>query len=873
MKPLKQLHYRRRFPGIAVLLFVCVLTLFTRPVFARQPLNTACPLDFFTNVASRLLSSQLNVNLDQIQIYPTNQYTPAVHRLLQVTANILDATTTNYYPSVFRPLFWKTNEECMSVWQTNIYIVGYQFVQEPLGSNNPPIFNTPTDPGDVSVPFGLSGFTNNIYGIPWVIGVKKGLPNFNGLELDNCFFIERLLQFTRNSSAPSSGSFPFGRIYTTNQMYVVGVSNIFAMEDWNSYSSTYTNPVTIVAQQAFSFGLSNDAPGFVSVKNTAVLDNFNSPLETNAWPGEALVLPLGTNTIFQNLSPPDSQETGSTNNLYIYFDGSTYPSTNINGVTYTAPCFIPALGNSATFVNVGTPLLPHLVLDCTNRLQAYIIDSNNCILDYVQLAGPVSTLDLNSAIADPDGEFSGLWTTNVYGGTETPFGVVEQFLVSTGAPFPAAEDGDEAGTSEQIGWTTAPIPGLGNLHSVAAQQAYFEAFFTGGDAAVDPADGDIILTNIALTIQAPFTPKREIVQRSVYTANDPLVHYLTEDLADFLDDTNSRYALSLQPPTIKYLGAFNDRYMPWGVAGNLAEETLYGVPADNNPYNLSYKDPLVASSDDWDFPTNQTLNASWLGQVHRGTPWQTIFLKSTNILALQTPNPSGLSTWALWTGDTNLFDAVSMAPPADWRMAALLASLIDTNAESSLFSANDPRSGDWENLLNGMTALTNDLNDLIVQFEFESGYGAELVPLTVTSNSTQAAEIANAIESTRATLPGQFFFTPGNIFAVPQLSDESPYLNLDEAQVEYGISDQAYEAIPDQLLPLLRVDSIGSMTAAKGQVVIQFTGDDNSAYAIQSSPDLVNWTTVSTNCPVNGVFTFTNSGAANTQFYRTVLLY
>ncbi|HEV2454126.1 MAG TPA: hypothetical protein VGY98_07685 [Verrucomicrobiae bacterium] len=512
-------------------------------------------------------------------------------------------------------------------------------------------------------------------------------------------------------------------------------------------------------------------------------------------------------------------------------------------------------------------------MDCTNRLQAYIIDSNNCILDYVQLAGPDSTLDLNSTIADPDGEFSGLWSTNVYGGSSTPFGVVEQYIVSSGGGFPAGVDSDEGTSSGQEGWTTAPIPGLGNLNGVAAQQAYFEAFFTAGDAAFDPADGDIIITNIALTIQAPFTAMREIVQRSVYAANDPLVHYLTQDLADFLDDTYGRYALFVPPPTIKYVGAFDDRYMPWGVAGNLAEETFNGFPADNNPYNLSYKDPLVASSDDWDFPANQTLNASWLGRVHRGTPWQTIFLKSTNILALQTPNPSGLSTWVLWTGDTNLSDAVCMAPPADWRMAALLASLIDTNAESSLFSANDSNSGDWENLLNGLTALTNDLNDLIVQFEFESGYGAELVSLTVTSNSTQAAEIANAIESTRAALPGQFFLTPGNIFAVPQLSDESPYLNLDEAQIEYGISDQAYEAIPDQLLPLFGVDSIGSMTAANGQIVIRFTGDDNDAYAIQSSPDLVNWTSVSTNCPVNGVFTFTNSAAANTQFYRTVLLY
>ena len=58
------------------------------------PLVTAeSPIGFFTNVASRLLQSQLNLSLDRIQLYPTNQYTPSVHRLLQVTANLYDALT------------------------------------------------------------------------------------------------------------------------------------------------------------------------------------------------------------------------------------------------------------------------------------------------------------------------------------------------------------------------------------------------------------------------------------------------------------------------------------------------------------------------------------------------------------------------------------------------------------------------------------------------------------------------------------------------------------------------------------------------------------------------------------------------------------
>jgi hypothetical protein len=68
------------------------------------------------------------------------------------------------------------------------------------------------------------------------------------------------------------------------------------------------------------------------------------------------------------------------------------------------------------------------------------------------------------------------------------------------------------------------------------------------------------------------------------------------------------------------------------------------------------------------------------------------------------------------------------------------------------------------------------------------------------------------------------------------------------------------------------VDSIGSIVPANGRTVIQFTGDDNHAYAVQVSPDLKNWTTVSTNCPFGGSFAITNAGSANAQFYRTILL-
>ncbi len=71
--------------------------------------------------------------------------------------------------------------------------------------------------------------------------------------------------------------------------------------------------------------------------------------------------------------------------------------------------------------------------------------------------------------------------------------------------------------------------------------------------------------------------------------------------------------------------------MPWGGNPILPNE-------DQNPYNLALKDPLLWQSDNWDFPTNESLSGEWLGRVHRGTPWQTIYLnvivQVTNVVVL-----------------------------------------------------------------------------------------------------------------------------------------------------------------------------------------------------------------------------------------------
>jgi len=283
---------------------------------------------------------------------------------------------------------------------------------------------------------------------------------------------------------------------------------------------------------------------------------------------------------------------------------------------------------------------------------------------------------------------------------------------------------------------------------------------------------------------------------------------------------------------------------------------------------------LVRGSDYWNFPTNESSFGDWLGQIHRGTPWQTIYLKASDILGeIQNGANVGTNTWMNWTGDFDPTDAAAMAPVRDWHMASLLASMLNTNDLRSLFSVNNANLNAWLVLLDGLTALTNDLPDSV-------GLSLGLFPpqfgtLVMSSNSPQASAIVNAIQSARTSQPGQFFRDVGDILAIPQLTEQSPFLNWnDSLQSTNGICDEAYEIIPSQLLSLLRADSIGLIAPVNSQIVVQFTGYDGHSYAIEVSSDLVNWVSVSTNCPVNGMFSFTNSAApnANQQFYRSVLL-
>src|SRR5512133_3716108 len=195
--------------------FLMLGLLFAIRSFAGQLISTEDPTSFFTTVGSRLLSAEMGANLARIQIFPINQYSPQLHRLLQLTANLYECTTnpatTDYpwLPRVYQPLF--TNDS------GTIFICGYQ---EAVGTN---LLYKPLR--DLSIPADRDalGSSDRVQGIPLIIGARKGFPNFNQLAGETVIRVARKLQFRRQSYNETP-------ITETNVMYSLSLNNNFGIE-------------------------------------------------------------------------------------------------------------------------------------------------------------------------------------------------------------------------------------------------------------------------------------------------------------------------------------------------------------------------------------------------------------------------------------------------------------------------------------------------------------------------------------------------------------------------------------------------------------------------------------------------------------------
>ena len=252
--------------------------------------------------------------------------------------------------------------------------------------------------------------------MPWIIGAKKGFPNFNEFSMQDVVKVARKLQLVR----PTTNSPPS----ITNQMYVVSVTNSFGVEFWNSYTNGYTNnliQVVVNDNLTMQMALTNGGTTTVLLADSFPLTRsmlFNPSTGFNGWPSNSFLVPFATNFPFLS----DSAYSFPYTDFYYVGDN---PNPTFQTIT---PPFAP---------------LPQILLQVTNHLQAFILN-NNHVIDYVQFSGPGSTRNITS-------EFQNTNTTVGSGGTAAYY---TNLVWSTALDYSNLP----VGISTQIGISAGSIP-------------------------------------------------------------------------------------------------------------------------------------------------------------------------------------------------------------------------------------------------------------------------------------------------------------------------------------------------------------------------------------------------------------------------------
>jgi hypothetical protein len=772
------------------------------------------PAQFFTNAAIRLLvdagytvaatnnpNSTSNVlaanyvagilvtNL-HIPIGSNSLYTPSVHRLLQLAANMYDATTnrtfnvagaTNGFPTVFRPLFKTINNQ--------VFITGYdEFTSS--AADLAALVNPTRLPHDLSDPTDRNILAGDmVYGIPLVIGARKGYPNFNEFAMYSQIQVTRKLQFHRPGTSTTE---PVNEI---DQMFVAGVSNVLGVEAWNSYRTAYPRRLVLTVLPDITVTVTNLDTGNL-LRNARFVPQVSTNIPAPTWAGYdparaqySFQVPLLTNLVF--------------------LSNMTY---NAGSDTFTKL--------TGTFErNSGTNFyLPHWGVNMRTRLQVVLFDSvASRIVDYVNLAADTN-LDIAVALTSggacgttyaPDGGNNGsMWCTNrMYGvnaDNVATYGIQNQIEASQG--------------HITVDWNSSTHEFPSGM-SVSDAIVFFKGQFQPG------------YLRSSNTFAAPYQPFRNIYLVTSWQANDPLVHYTAGDLVN--PWTPTFMADALNPAPAANLGQINKRYEPWGGSPT-------GDSASLTKTDLTVKDPLVLTSDNWDFPTNKLPNVGWLGRVHRGTPWQTVYLKSfgTNDYGNYV---NWFKKWQSWSGNgqvlrnigqlsTNLVSLYNIAPDAffaqptnDWHLLDLFTTSLSENATRGQLSVNQTNLAAWSAVLGGVLVLTNNLtasgspifdvngNPLLTAIPIQP---AGIYNPFNQSNWPPMVRLVNGINVARSNSnPSHVFRRLSDILSVPELTTASPFLNTvglpsPNNVPNGGLNDAAYERLPQQIAGLLKCDSV-----------------------------------------------------------------
>ncbi len=744
-------------------------------------MNTNPPNMRITNAVGQLVTipgtnffrmGETYVNRDftvtNMQVWPRkphhrHEYSANVHQILQVAANITDVVTTNNrpvarfatdtmqrFPIVFRPRFDRLSNGAIRIADfVEVTNNAVQQIGRPYRDLDNPMDRAQLQPDD------------NVMGIPWVIAAKKGLPNFNEFGVLSTLEVTRKLEI--NKTRPNAPR----NLWRTNQMMVLSISNTFGLESWNSYTQSYPRPLQVRAYVESSVVVTNERGMNLFARRDPIGGSLEN-IPANTWSNGQFRLPIYTNYVPVASSAYNAEL------------GRLVPVVLDNAVDLTG--FFPDSGFPIGQIGVAM----------TNHVRCVMIDPDfNRIIDFVNLDELTSSYDLTREVIG-DVAFSGqvsemgrFWDPIRLDGSENPFvptqGVMSQIVTSLGVEE----------ISDQV-WTSYVGRGAGRDKNQAID--LFRAFLGFPPLFLSPNELASAFTRLrdprkSWVRQVPFTPS---VRKAIYQswqANDPLVHYTVEDLTDTQELVSRRRFITpgqVVPPRVLHNlgdpengapGRRNERYRPW--------QSIQG--GDEFSYNVAYKDPLVRNPDDWQFPTNKFPGIGWLGRVHRGTPWQTMYLKgyvgaldngrlltvndlnnpnvlrapydgvnypferlavnlntgnevpdATDVNQVQPVDPLlGLdqeadamtlalrTNWFRWAGSQGTH------PTNDWKYLELFTTAVNDNASRGLLSVNQPGLAAWSAVLSGVTVQSN-MNSLQVSLrDLDGVQPAEYVLRTI----------------------------------------------------------------------------------------------------------------------------------------------
>jgi hypothetical protein len=807
------------------------------------------PAQFFTNAAIRLLvdagytvgapSSTSNLlivssnnvngrwlaitNL-HIPIWPTNLYTPSVQRILQLAANLYDATTNRAdllaaypnLPTIFRPVFTDTRGGRGN--QGQVSVTGYSELTNDTRNfvANLVRFHDLADPTDTTAvrPFDM------VYNVPLVIGARKGYPNFDELAMNTQIQVTRKLQYQRPGTGVDASP------NELDQMYLLTVTNVLGISAWNSYASAFPRNLRIYVWPDVRLMLTNLESGrWLNPSMPGYQTPTNLPILANQWKG------YGSNTVFASVS--FQTPLGSPTTPYVIMP--------TNAIYRLPPVDQFQIGDPRTFTRTpGTTNLhtPWLQLAVRARLRFALVDElTGRLVDYVDLASQSSFADLANSPDTALRTYTNLTWALAYQGR-------------CGEPYTQDTSENDKGSffcpQRKPGQTNDYFPTYGIYNQLAASSTTHPSL--GWDATAvakfKAQFGLGALANVAGIRANAFQAmpvSRNLSLYTVWKVNDPLVHYTVGDMADLVAPKVDWDQAEHDP--CRTLGQQpNSRYEPWG--------NRPGKSATVGAYDWRFKDPVPSnqgSSDYWDPPTNKFPNIGWVGRMHRGTPWQTVYLKSTI---------QDVDSWANWTGNnvlvtnigqfpTNMSipstaayiwttrgllrpatatvnfsntivvrDAYFTMPTNDWHFLDLFSTALDANATRGQLSINQTNLAAWSAALSGVMVLTNaGAIDAVTK---QSVLTPTVIPPAGSYDSSAAfgtwpavAKIVYDINRTRTNFTGGVFRRLGDLLAVSALTTNSPFLNTASPNLlNYTLNDAAAERIPQQILGLLKADAV-----------------------------------------------------------------